>query len=367
MGVSKKLRAGLAVSAVLASCQLVGCGSDTVDGSYYAGQGGEENNAGKAGSSQAGKAGSTGHAGSGHAGEAEAGMAGETEMGGNDAGGSSGNAGKGGSSGGGAGGLAGSGGKGGTGGALAGAGGSTGNAGKGGAGGSSSGAGGGVNAGNGGVNAGSGGIIVSAGSGGASAGNGGASAGSGGATGGSAGGPTCGNGVLDAGEICDPKFTKNDCGSDCKSITNAVCLACESACTPSLLTCDTAIGGTTTATVTGSSGAAKPTDPNPVTTAVGSSRSVLCNEVLDCVRDSGCAANGNPALKNCYCGAATVQQCNAGQGIGACKAQLERALEATDFATVSQRVGNTLYGGGVAMKRIDCDQSFCAEDYQGCF
>ena len=331
MGVSKKLRAGLAVSAVLASCQLVGCGSDTVDGSYYAGQGGEENNAGKAGSSQAGKAGSTGHAGSGHAGEAEAGMAGETEMGGNDAGGSSGNAGKGG------------------------------------AGGSSSGAGGGVNAGNGGVNAGSGGIIVSAGSGGASAGNGGASAGSGGATGGSAGGPTCGNGVLDAGEICDPKFTKNDCGSDCKSITNAVCLACESACTPSLLTCDTAIGGTTTATVTGSSGAAKPTDPNPVTTAVGSSRSVLCNEVLDCVRDSGCAANGNPALKNCYCGAATVQQCNAGQGIGACKAQLERALEATDFATVSQRVGNTLYGGGVAMKRIDCDQSFCAEDYQGCF
>jgi len=172
----------------------------------------------------------------------------------------------------------------------------------------------------------------------------------------------CGNGIQQTGEICDPGLTKNDCGRDCKSITSAACVACESApgvCAPSILTCDTAAGGTATATVTGKSGAAKPTDPGAVTTPAGAPKAPLCNEVLDCVRDSGCAANGNPALKNCYCGTATVQQCNAGQGNGACKAELERALEATDFATVSQRVGNTLYGGGVAMKRVDCDQSFC--------
>jgi len=176
---------------------------------------------------------------------------------------------------------------------------------------------------------------------------------------------SCGDGVTSPsiGEVCDPKLTVNNCGRDCKSITTAACLTCEQsadyACSPSVLTCDTATGGTTTATVTGSSGAAKPTDPGAITTPVGAAKAPLCNEVLDCVRDSGCAANGQPALKTCYCGTATVPQCNAGQGNGACKAELERALEATDFATVSQNVGKLLYGGGVAMKRIDCDNSFC--------
>ena len=172
----------------------------------------------------------------------------------------------------------------------------------------------------------------------------------------------CGDGVVQTGEVCDPGLTKNDCGRDCKTITSAACFACESApdtCAASVLTCDTAAGGTTTATVTGKSGADKATDPGAVTTAVGAPKAPLCNEVLDCVRDSGCAANGNPALKSCYCGTASVSQCNSGLGNGPCKAELERALEATDFATVSQRVGNSLYGGGVAMKRIDCDQSFC--------
>ncbi len=119
------------------------------------------------------------------------------------------------------------------------------------------------------------------------------------------------------------------------------------------------MGGTTTATVTGSTGAAKPTDPNPVSTPVGAPRAPLCNEVLDCVRDSGCAAGGRPALTSCYCGTASVSQCNAGLGNGLCKAEIERALEATDFSTVASRAGLTQYGGGVAMSRVDCDQGFC--------
>ena len=174
----------------------------------------------------------------------------------------------------------------------------------------------------------------------------------------------CGDGIVlsSLGEVCDPALSVDNCGRNCQAITSAACLACESApgtCAPSILTCDTASGGTTTATVTGSSGAAKATDPGAVTTPVGARKVPLCNEVLDCVRDSGCAANGNPALKSCYCGTATISQCTSGLGNGPCKAELERALETTDFATVSQRVGNSLYGGGVAMRRIDCDQSFC--------
>jgi hypothetical protein len=351
MSISRKFRTGLAVSAVLASCQLVGCGSDIVDPGAASDSGGS-NAAGNAGSAQAGKAGANGRAGSGHAGDdAEGGMAGEAELGGgSQAGGNSGgsagtvggaaglgNAGKGGASGasgasaggtsgGGVGGLA-SGGKGGAGGAVIGTGGSS----------------------------------AGAGAGGASAGTGGASAGSGGAS----GAPTCGNNVLDSGEVCDPKLSANNCGRDCKAITTATCLACENSasyvCSPSILTCDTATGGTTTATVTGSSGGAKATDPGAVTTPVGSPKAPLCNEVLDCVRDSGCAADGQPALRSCYCGSATGPNCNAGLGNGPCKAELERALEATDFATISQNVGKLLYGGGVAMKRIDCDNSFCPD------
>lgn len=175
---------------------------------------------------------------------------------------------------------------------------------------------------------------------------------------------SCGDGVVSASinEVCEPALSVNNCGRDCKAITSAACVTCESApgaCAASVLTCDTAVGGTTTATVTGKTGAALPTDPGAVTTPVGAPKAPLCNELLDCVRDSGCASGGQPALKSCYCGSANVTDCNNGLGNGPCKAEMERATEATSFSTVSQRVGNALYGGGVAMKRVTCDQAFC--------
>ena len=382
MSVSRKLRAGLALGAVLASCQLVvGCG-DTDDD---VGSGGTSSTAGKAGSAQGGKAGAaghagSGHAGSGHAGEAEMGMAGEAEMGG----GSEAGGGTGGISAGGTGGAhagmggsnAGSGGRAGSGGSSAGSGGSSaGTGGRAGSGGSSAGTGGssagtgGSSAGTGGSSAGTGGSSAGtggshAGTGGSSAGTGGSSAGTGG-TGGSA--PVCGNSVVETGELCDPQLTVNNCGRDCKAITSTACLACETSSAQygydqTFLTCNTAVGNTTTATVTGSTGAAKPTDPNPVTTPVGTSKAMLCNEVVDCVRDTHCAAGGFPTLSACYCGTASQGDCNNGLGNGKCKAEIERALEATSFSTVAQRAGQTLYGGGVAMSRIDADQSYCDDD-----
>ncbi|MEI9953445.1 MAG: hypothetical protein WDO74_31815 [Pseudomonadota bacterium] len=93
--------------------------------------------------------------------------------------------------------------------------------------------------------------------------------------------------------------------------------------------------------------------------ADGTPKSQLCKETLDCVRDSGCAADGKPPLQYCYCGTANVADCAAGHANGPCKAALERSLEGKTLAPIAQRIGDPTFGGGLAMKRIDCDQVFC--------
>ncbi len=91
----------------------------------------------------------------------------------------------------------------------------------------------------------------------------------------------------------------------------------------------------------------------------GTTKSQLCKETLDCVRDSGCAADGKPPLQYCFCGTANVADCAAGHANGPCKAALERSLEGKTLAPIAQRIGDPTFGGGLAMKRIDCDQVFC--------
>lgn len=94
----------------------------------------------------------------------------------------------------------------------------------------------------------------------------------------------------------------------------------------------------------------------------GTPKSQLCKETLACIRDSGCANDGKPVLKFCYCGSANVADCQSGKADGPCKAVFERSLEeggSATFAQIAGRIGNTSYGGGVAMKRIQCEQVFC--------
>ena len=93
--------------------------------------------------------------------------------------------------------------------------------------------------------------------------------------------------------------------------------------------------------------------------ADGTPKSKLCKETLDCVRDSGCAADGKPPLASCYCGTGNAADCMSGHANGACKAVLERSLEGNTFAQMAQRAGNLTYGGGLALKRLDCEQVFC--------
>jgi hypothetical protein len=97
--------------------------------------------------------------------------------------------------------------------------------------------------------------------------------------------------------------------------------------------------------------------------AIGVAKSTLCNEVLDCVRDSGCAAGG-VSLFNCYCGAADPTACLTAP-LGACKTQLQRGLETTDFNTIVHRIGDVTFGGGKAMDRVNCEQQVCDNTADG--
>lgn len=91
--------------------------------------------------------------------------------------------------------------------------------------------------------------------------------------------------------------------------------------------------------------------------AAGTAKSALCNEVLDCVRTTGCAV-GNGIIK-CYCGTANAQDCQSGHANGVCKKQLERGLEATTFAQIARHLKDPKFGGGLAMARVDCEQQVC--------
>ncbi|MEI9941168.1 MAG: hypothetical protein WDO69_28455 [Pseudomonadota bacterium] len=121
--------------------------------------------------------------------------------------------------------------------------------------------------------------------------------------------------------------------------TSAACAACEN--TPTtcaeFINCDSVTGNA----------------------ADGTPKSQLCKETLDCVRDSGCAADGKPPLASCYCGTGNAADCMSGKANGPCKAVLERSLEGNSFAQMAQRAGNLTFGGGLALKRLDCEQVFC--------
>jgi len=152
----------------------------------------------------------------------------------------------------------------------------------------------------------------------------------------------CGDGAVTGDEVCDPKLTVNNCGRDCKSITSAACLACDQA--------TDCVDFVDCFQLSGNAAAGSP--------AAGTPKANLCNEVLDCVRDSGCAAGGNGIIK-CYCGTANVTDCQNGLANGACKVELERGLETVTFGQISQRLKSPQFGGGIAMARVDCEQQVC--------
>jgi len=152
----------------------------------------------------------------------------------------------------------------------------------------------------------------------------------------------CGDGTVGPGEVCDPKLTVNDCGRDCASITSAACLACDNA--------SECVDFVDCGQLAGNGAAGTP--------GAGIPKINMCNEALDCVRDSGCAAGGNGIIK-CYCGTANVADCQSGLANGACKNEIERGLETTLFSQISLRLKSPQYAAGIAMARVECEQSSC--------
>jgi hypothetical protein len=321
--------------ALTASHLVVACGDgldNVVEEPGGRANGGTTSVAGTSGTG--GKAGSPGTAGSSTS------DAGDTSDGG-DGGTSSGGAA-------GSGGTAGQAGNAGFGGATAGSAGSAGHAGASGTAGSGGTGGGGGTAGSGG-SAGAAGSSGSAGSGGSGGSSGSAGSGGSGGSSGGGSGPTCGNNAVDAGELCDPPFSANNCGSlhsgskpdatlGCTNIETGVCVAC-------LMTVD-GLDAFDCADETGNALGGP---------AVGQSRKALCYKLLDCMYDTDCAATDS---LDCYCGLAG-QACQTGGGTGLCRAELEAALETTAFAEIGARIGDPAWAGGVAVVRVDAGREMC--------
>jgi hypothetical protein len=172
------------------------------------------------------------------------------------------------------------------------------------------------------------------------AGSGGSASGAGG-TGGGGTGP-CGDGVVVEPEICDAPFTVANCGGECLEIEAADCSSCIAG---------AEAGGCAVFDCSLETGSVQ---AGP---AAGTSKIILCQALLDCMYVSNCAA-ADPV--DCYCGT-SGQACQTGAGNGACRAQMEAALETTLFGDIGARIGNPVYTGAVAVLRIDCSRATCAE------
>jgi len=138
--------------------------------------------------------------------------------------------------------------------------------------------------------------------------------------------PCNGDGILGAGEFCDPvvKYSVENCGADCQPISNAACQTCAA---------------------TNCAGAE---------TCVGTPNPIQCNDTLDCVRDSGCAAGGFALF--CYCGAVSSTECDTpGGAAGACKAEIEAGLGNTDPIFIQNNLFDIGLSAGRAMARRDCE------------
>src|SRR5262249_12247206 len=105
-----------------------------------------------------------------------------------------------------------------------------------------------------------------------------------------------------------------------------------------------------------------PEDPiaEPLCPDFASSADVtLCNDLMDCVRRSNCAANG---VLGCYCGSVDVATCQSGGGNGVCKSQIEAGQKTTNPTLIINNYEDVSTPAGAVMSLIDCDRSFCKNE-----
>jgi hypothetical protein len=88
----------------------------------------------------------------------------------------------------------------------------------------------------------------------------------------------------------------------------------------------------------------------------------LCDSVLTCIRKTNCVAGG---VVSCYCGSATVAQCEGGAGNGACRNQIEQGLRTTDPNAILLNFTNVSLPGGGALSLGQCDHDNCGDPALG--
>jgi hypothetical protein len=90
----------------------------------------------------------------------------------------------------------------------------------------------------------------------------------------------------------------------------------------------------------------------------GRPRKELCQAVMACVERTDCAKSH---VSGCYCGSAQSTECLDGKANGACKAEMEAALESLDPMVVARRYDEEAFAGSVAMWRYHCLHRQCEE------
>jgi len=88
----------------------------------------------------------------------------------------------------------------------------------------------------------------------------------------------------------------------------------------------------------------------------------LCDAVLTCIRTSNCVANG---VTFCYCGNATLADCQGGLGTGACKAEIQAGLKSTNDNANLLSLTNVRFPAGGALSVGQCDHDNCGDPNLG--
>lgn len=163
----------------------------------------------------------------------------------------------------------------------------------------------------------------------------------------------CGNATVGGTEQCDPGQTagvttgSTTCSDDCKTISNAACVACEQggACFEFSDSCLT--------------------NSNDFSARSAADRA-LCYDVQACITSTNCADGAN-TLTSCYCGPLATAACQAATPsavTGVCKDVIRAAMGTGTFGDggptnteVLERFLSVDYAGGGAIARYNCDKA----------
>ena len=153
--------------------------------------------------------------------------------------------------------------------------------------------------------------------------------------------PRCGNGVVEAGEACEPPSSAL-CSEQCGVVATQGCVDCEQA------------------------GACQALSNVCQDNFTSEDDRSICYAVQACVRSSACASGSNP-VQHCFCGALSTAECSAapvlGNGApkGVCAGVIREGLaldgQPPTNAQVLSRLIDESFPAGAALARVNCDRA----------